>query len=354
MLPLPNRKTLAVIAVIFSAAVMFVAAAIHCAETEATLSGASPLGAQFTESVSAGSVEAAGELRFELLGGAELEWPCGRFFEDPGFVALDGEGRDIRDRVSVQSDVKLWQPGDYTIEYLLESEGGTRTLSRRLTLVPVELPECVPTEKTVYLTFDDGPGQYTMRVLDLLDKYNAKATFFVIDCGNPYFELVTEIVRRGHAIGVHSYSHDISKIYLSEEAYFEDFLLLQQRIYELTGEYASVSRFPGGSATATAYAKAHVEGGFETLEKGLASMGIRYYDWNIQTESNDNNPTETFNRFKRGVPEFHTPISLQHDPSLFSVNALESILKWSVENGYSFGLIDGSTPEVHSANLLGS
>lgn len=293
--------------------------------------------------------------RFELLGEEELEWPCGRFFEEPGFIALDSEGQDISARVSIEGEIKLWLPGEYSIEYTLKHEDGSQSsLSRTVKLIPAELPETVPTEKTVYLTFDDGPCQYTMKVLDLLDKYDAKATFFVIDCGNPYFDLVKEIAARGHAIGVHSFSHDISKIYNSEEAFFNDFLLLQQRIYELTGQYAPVSRFPGGSATATAYAKAHVEGGFETLEQGLANMGVRYYDWNIQTESNDNNPTESFNRFKRGVPGFKTPISLQHDPSLFSVNALESILQWCVENGYSFGVIDGSTPEVHSDSLEGS
>lgn len=67
-----------------------------------------------------------------------------------------------------------------------------------------------PDEKDgVFLTFDDGPcPQVTPWVLDTLDKYNAKATFFCIGKNvELYPELFREIVRRGHAVGVHSYSH---------------------------------------------------------------------------------------------------------------------------------------------------
>lgn len=67
----------------------------------------------------------------------------------------------------------------------------------------------VESEKSVYLTFDDGPTpKVTEQILDILDNYDAKATFFCL--GNNaqiYPELVEKIVERGHAIGNHSYNH---------------------------------------------------------------------------------------------------------------------------------------------------
>lgn len=61
----------------------------------------------------------------------------------------------------------------------------------------------------VYLTFDDGPRpEVTPWVLDQLDKYNAKATFFCIGKNVELFpELFEEVKRRGHSVGNHSYSH---------------------------------------------------------------------------------------------------------------------------------------------------
>ncbi len=67
-----------------------------------------------------------------------------------------------------------------------------------------------PQEKDgVFLTFDDGPRpEVTPWVLDLLDKYNAKATFFCIGKNVEMFpDLFEEVKRRGHAVGNHSYSH---------------------------------------------------------------------------------------------------------------------------------------------------
>ena len=64
------------------------------------------------------------------------------------------------------------------------------------------------TQRAVWLTIDDGPSTQTLAMLDLLDQYNAKATFFVVGeraAAQP--DLVREIVRRGHGIGNHSATH---------------------------------------------------------------------------------------------------------------------------------------------------
>ena len=65
-------------------------------------------------------------------------------------------------------------------------------------------------EKIALLSFDDGPSvPYTMQILDILDKYDAKATFFVVGINvKRYPDLIQEIIKRGHEIGNHSYSHE--------------------------------------------------------------------------------------------------------------------------------------------------
>ena len=79
-----------------------------------------------------------------------------------------------------------------------------------------------PDEKAVYLTFDDGPGKHTQRLLDLLEQYNAKATFFVVNTGYSMKKMLNAIVNGGHGIGMHSVTHKYAEIYASEEAFFKD------------------------------------------------------------------------------------------------------------------------------------
>jgi len=98
----------------------------------------------------------------------------------------------------------------------------------------------------VYLTFDDGPSDLTPQVLDLLDKYDAKATFFVVYTDNEkYTSYLKDIVDRGHTLALHSYSHNYDKIYKSVDAFLEDFEKVYNWVYEETGERATLFRFSG-------------------------------------------------------------------------------------------------------------
>lgn len=76
-------------------------------------------------------------------------------------------------------------------------------------LYPHALWRMSPREKYVYLTFDDGPiPEATPWVLDVLDRFQAKATFFMVgDNAHRYPELLEEVRRRGHSIGNHTYNH---------------------------------------------------------------------------------------------------------------------------------------------------
>jgi peptidoglycan/xylan/chitin deacetylase (PgdA/CDA1 family) len=83
----------------------------------------------------------------------------------------------------------------------------------------------------VYITFDDGPHpEITLRVLDILDEYNAKATFFCVgDNVRKYPETYSEIIRRGHAVGNHSFNH-IEGWKTDDEYYFENVVMAEKYI----------------------------------------------------------------------------------------------------------------------------
>ena len=292
------------------------------------------------------------EAGIELTGGSQLQWTCGVPFEDPGFTATDKAGNDVTDCVAVTGSVTSWKLGTYKLRYFYRDEDGEKyNAFRTVEVVPAPLPEEEVREKTIYLSFDDGPCANTAWLLDLLDAYDAKATFFIINLDTGYLDMITEIHERGHSVGIHCTNHDYGMLYSSEEYFFEDFMKAQKLVYDKTGEYAKVSRFPGGSLTAYAHINRKVDGGFATIEQRLHDMGVRYFDWNIQLEGPGNtyrSATEIYYTFTLGVPQYETPIILQHDTLNFSIKALEPLLQWGTENGYTFAALDNTVPEYYS------
>lgn len=101
--------------------------------------------------------------------------------------------------------------------------------------------------KYVALTFDDGPHPvYTEQILDILSKYNAKATFFVIGKNaENYPELVLKEYGAGHEIGNHTYSHP-NMTQISINSAIEEMQKTQEIIKNITGEAPKVFRSPGG------------------------------------------------------------------------------------------------------------
>ncbi|MCL1963956.1 MAG: polysaccharide deacetylase family protein, partial [Firmicutes bacterium] len=89
---------------------------------------------------------------------------------------------------------------------------------------------------TVYLTFDDGPSRNTTRVLDILHKEQVPATFFVVGTASEHgMALYNRILEEGHSLGLHTYSHNVGRIYGSLSGFTEDFTKLAQWLLETTG-----------------------------------------------------------------------------------------------------------------------
>lgn len=130
----------------------------------------------------------------------------------------------------------------------------------------------------VYLTFDDGPSIYTNDILDILDRYQVKATFFVVGKeGSNAEEALQRIVEDGHTLGMHSYSHKYKELYESMDSFTQDFEQIRDYIYQVTGVESVYYRFPGGSSNTVSEIDMH-----EFIDY-LDSQDVEYYDWNVSS-----------------------------------------------------------------------
>lgn len=199
----------------------------------------------------------------------------------------------------------------------------------------VNSTQAAQTKKVAYITFDDGPSEITPQVLDILDKYNAKATFFVVyqDSSNivPYYN---EIVNRGHQIAIHTASHQYTQIYASVDAYVADFNKIRDYVAKLTGVNCTLFRFPGGSKNN--YNKAIAD----SLIDYMQNKGYTYFDWNISIDDAVKNTSvdQMVSNVLDNIDKRKTPVILCHDGSghADTVTALPRILQGVIDKGYTF------------------
>ena len=199
-----------------------------------------------------------------------------------------------------------------------------------------EIIQTLEGEKICYLTFDDGPSKNTIKILDILKKYEAKATFFVI--GNCICEdnrdILERIVKEGHAIGLHANNHVYEKFYANETSFLKDYETLYQTLRDDYGIETALFRFPGGSACKYLYGK-----GKEYVNR-MQERGFSCFDWNVTGEDSVGTPTVYSiqkNVFDR-VFRYERPIVLLHDSVIAdtTVEALPGMIEKIQENGYEF------------------
>lgn len=258
----------------------------------------------------------------------------GATYDDPGFSATDNCDGDITHLVTTTRE------GDRVIYSVTDSSGNTATAERTISLVEgVEL-----NGKTIYLTFDDGPGQYTEQLLDVLAKYNVKVTFFVV--GTDYIHLIERIAAEGHTVALHSYSHRLKQIYQSEDKYYADLELLQDELVKYTGQRSNLLRFPGGSSNQLSD---YNPGIMTRMSKSVQERGYVYFDWNVDSfdAGGASTPEQVFKNVKKGCQKYEESVVLQHDIKKYSVEAVEEILQWGLENGYTFLPLQEDSPTCH-------
>ena len=205
-------------------------------------------------------------------------------------------------------------------------------------------------KKVVYLTFDDGPSTTnTPNVLDTLDKYNVKATFFIlgksIDEGTENKEILKRIANDGHAIGNHSYSHDYNYLYpgrtINPDNFMADINKCNDRLKEVLGDdfNTRVIRFPGG------YWSWEGRSGIRPIidEKGYAVI-----DWNTLNEDaqgakkDANGLVECLKKNTDALgPNADSVVVLMHDTygKEETVKALPEIIQYFKDKGFGFKTI---------------
>ena len=272
-----------------------------------------------------------------------LEAPESIIAGDPwedAFYAEDNVLGDVTDRVSVTTDFNNYVPGTYTMTYTVTDDyENTATAERTVTVRPVPKNDpslAVDGEKIVFLTFDDGPGPYTEELLEILEKYNVRATFFVTAQYSEYLPLIKTEAAEGHTVAVHSYSHDYEEIYSSTEAFWEDFDAMNAIIRQYTGGEAKIMRFPGGSSNMVS-AK-YSEGIMTKLTVEAQRKGLDYYDWNIESgdAGDTTDPEEIKENILDGIRSTNISVVLCHDIHSFTVEAIEPMLREAIEDGYTF------------------
>lgn len=193
--------------------------------------------------------------------------------------------------------------------------------------------------KVAYLTFDDGPTRnITPQILDTLDKYDVKATFFVLGKmvdSNP--DLVQEIINRGHKIGNHSYSHNYNSMYQSYDSFLAEILRAEKALKGVLGEdyETNLVRFPGGC---------HGEKK-KSYGNRLEKEGYKVYNWNaLNGDAEGLNKSISYlrSRFVGTVGNKKRPIILMHDASDKKNTAayLPEAIEYLKNKGYEFDVLD--------------
>ncbi len=226
----------------------------------------------------------------------------------------------------------------------------TKAPKKASTAEPTIKPTDDTTTKKVYLTFDDGPGSQTRKILDILKKNHVKATFFVTGKEDASSKKIYQrIVKEGHTLAMHSYSHIQDVIYDSKEAFEKDLKQINRCLYEATGVHTKFYRFPGGSSTQNT--SLPIQNFIDVLKKNH----YLYLDWNvISPDINNANATkeQVVTGVMQGVDAYDTAVVLMYDVAdkPMTVKALPSIIKQIKAKNYELLPVDESMILVQHNN----
>ncbi|MBS4220395.1 polysaccharide deacetylase [Bacillus sp. FJAT-49711] len=195
------------------------------------------------------------------------------------------------------------------------------------------------TDKIVYLTFDDGPHAVSKDILKILKKYNAKATFFMLEPNmRNYPDAVRAMVKEGHAVGVHGVSHDVSKIYRSPASFIGEMNKAIDFIKTTTNVQTHLIRAPYGSKP---YVTAPFKAAADKEKLILWDWNIDSTDWKMTNGAYVNNVIHQTQQFNKNEPI----IVLMHEKPT-TLAHLEKVLKYYKDNGYEMRALDETMKPV--------
>ena len=290
----------------------------------------------------------------------------GQEYEEEGYTASDDRDGDLTEKVSRTA-------GDDRICYRVSDEAGNSTVRYRqipyaevssniqngyssaeeLAKMRESFPEAdsgaAGSGKIVYLTFDDGPGQYTERLLDILERNDVHVTFFVTGGFPDYEDLIKKEYEAGHSIGIHTFTHDFDKIYKDEEAFWKDIGKMQEVVVRQTGHATNLMRFAGGSSNTMGTWQ--TPGIMGLLSKQAPKKGFQYFDWNVSSGDGamEGDSAMVISRITEQIQNYDESVVLCHDTKEYTVNAMEYLIPWLLDKGYTIlPLSPDSEPAHHS------
>ncbi len=185
------------------------------------------------------------------------------------------------------------------------------------------------TNKTVSLTFDDGPSHHTIALLKILKKHRIHATFFMLgDQMQQYPDIVTQVLNDGHEIANHSWDHDDMLNYPNLDEFWRQQINKQRKISQsISGKTPLLFRPPFGRIS-------------DQQVQFLAERNIKTIIWSIDTQD-WNEKTNSVTNLVSSATEFMHPeaIILMHDGGgnrKNTIDALDNIISHYLANNYTF------------------
>lgn len=284
--------------------------------------------------------------KLELKGDSTMSIKVNSIFNDPGYFIKDNCDKEIK--VEINGKVDTSKTGTYKLTYNAKDSSGNEVKKERT--VKVNNTYNAPRQSTnlscghsgtIYLTFDDGPNAlYTPKILDVLKKYNVKATFFVTKNGPD--SLIKREYNEGHTVALHTYTHDYAYVYASTENYWKDLNKVSDRVERITGHKSYLFRFPGGSSNTIS--RRYSVGVVSKVASEATQKGYTYFDWNISSgdAGGTTDPNREYQNVVRNLSKSRGNVILMHDIKRHTSLAIENIVKYGLDNGYSFAPLDSS------------
>ncbi len=274
-------------------------------------------------------------------------------YKESGYEIVDNCDSNITN-IKIDNNVDTTKVGVYEISYTASDSSNNQTTIKRYVYVynPDTAANMSGSEKgVIYLTFDDGPSTYTSKILDVLKKYNIKATFFVTSNGSD--KLIKREFDEGHTVALHTSTHSYKKVYASVDDYFKDLDKVKTRVKNITQMDATIIRFPGGSSnTVSKFNK----GIMTILTNEVLNRGYHYFDWNISVEdagscASKKSASEKekciYNNFVKGLSKNKMNVVLMHDIKSYTADKLEDMIKYALSKNYTFDKITMDTTQIH-------
>ncbi len=202
-----------------------------------------------------------------------------------------------------------------------------------------------PDKRVVYLTFDDGPSSHTHQILDTLDRYGIKATWFVM--GNTgHLDYVKDIWERGNQIALHTYEHNYDYVYGSPENFVADISRIGSAVNEYLGFTPTLIRFPGGSVNS------FNSGNADAFKQAATNQGWHYFDWNVSIGDSTVPASDVDTLVNNIISESEGCNSccvLMHDsdPKGTTADALPRIIEYYQSQGFSFDVLVSDSYGYH-------